>query len=71
MSQHDESKFADLSPATSRPDMVSLSAFDIRDHGLHLDSFPIGLEFKADLHQPSVFAGCWFVGGTSVLGWKD
>ncbi len=71
MSQHDEGEFADLSPATSRPEAGSQSAFDDRDDGLDLDSLPIGLKVKADLHQPSVLAGCWFVGGAFIFGWKD
>ena len=63
VSDDDEGAFADLSPATSGPDMDSQTTFDHRDHGLHLDSFSIGLKVKTDLHQPSVLAGYWFVGG--------
>jgi hypothetical protein len=68
VSQHDEGEFADLSPATSRPDVVSKSAFDHRDDGLHLDSLPIGLKVKADLHESSVLAGGRFARGAYIFG---
>ncbi len=57
VSQNDESEFANLAPPSSCPDLVSQSAFDHRDHGLHLDSLPKGLKVKADLPQPLVLAG--------------
>ena len=31
--QNNQGEFADLSPATSRPDMISQSSFDHRDNG--------------------------------------
>lgn len=71
MGQNDESEFADLSPAASRSDMVTQSAFNHRNDGFNLHSLSISLTVKADLHEPSIPAGGWFVGGTSMLGWKD
>ena len=71
VSQNNQSEFANFSPATSRSDVVTKSAFDHRDHGFHLDSLPVGLLVKANLHQPSVLTGGRFVGGSSMFGWKD
>jgi len=69
--QNNQGEFADLSPATSRPDMVSQSAFDHRDNGFDLNSLSVGLAVKTNLHQSSVLAAGRLAGGSPVLGWKD
>jgi hypothetical protein len=69
--QNDKGEFADLSPASSRPDMISHSAFNHRDDGFDLNSLSVGLSIKADLHQSSVLAGGRFAGRPPLLGWKD
>ena len=69
--QYDEGEFADLSPPTSRPDMISQSSFDHRDNGFHLNSLSVGLAVEADLHQSSVLTAGRLAGGPAVLGWKD
>jgi hypothetical protein len=71
VSQHDEGEFADFSPATSRPDVVSKSPFDHRDDGFDLSSLVVGFAVNANLHQALVPPGGWFAGGASMLGWKD
>jgi hypothetical protein len=69
--QNDEGECADLSPPSSRPDMISQSAFNHRDNGFDLNSLSVGLSIKADLHQSSVLAGGRFAGRPPLLGWKD
>ena len=71
MGQNNQGEFSDLSPATSRPDMISQSSFDHRDNGFHLNSLAVGLAVKTNLHQSSVLAAGWLAGGPAVLGWKD
>lgn len=71
MGQNNQGEFADLSPATSRPDIISQSAFDHRGNGFDVNSLAIGLAVKTNLHQSSVLAAGWFAGGSPVLGWKD
>lgn len=56
MGQNNHREFADLSPATSRPDMISHLAFDHRDEGFVLNSLSVGLSVKTNLHQSSMLA---------------